>query len=105
MLVELYIMLWIAGLILFILAIETKSITYAGTSLALYLICWVQAIFIEVPWIAVTDADTYTTGNQQHLDMATQASCWVFIVFNLIILFYHFLGWWRRRRGEEPALP
>lgn len=102
---SIYIMLYMVGFLSFVLAVETKTITYAGVSLTLYLICWVQAIYIEVPWIAVTNATNYTTGNQQHLDSATSASCWIFIIFDILILLYHFLGFWRKRRGEEPAMP
>lgn len=98
-------MLYAVAFIAFILAIETKTITYAGVSLVLFLILWAQAIYIENPFIAVTSASDYTTGTQQHLDLATSASCWVFIIFNILILIYHFLGWWRKRRGEEPAMP
>lgn len=105
MLSELYIMLYAVGVILFILAIENKNLTYSGVSFVLFLILYAQSIYIEIPFIAVTSSTTYATSTQQHLDPAVGASCWVFIVFNLLIIFYHFLGWWRRRRGEEPAMP
>jgi len=105
MITDIYILLYVVAFIAFVLAIEKKNITYCGVSLILYLILWAQSIFIEVPWIAVTGSADYTTGTQQHLDPALGASCWVFIVFNILMLLYHFLGWWRKRRGEEPAMP
>jgi len=105
MIESIFITLYIVGLILFILGIENKNLTYTGCSFVVYIICWAQSIFIEVPWIAVTSSTDYTLGTQQHLDAAAGASCWLFIIIDVLIFFYYFLGFWRRRRGEEPAMP
>lgn len=105
MLDNIFITLYIVGFIAFILAIEKRNITYAGASLVLYLILYAQSIYIEVPWIVATSTTDYATGTQQHLDPAVGASCWLFIIINILMLLYHFLGFWRRRRGEEPAMP
>lgn len=105
MIESIFITLYIVGLILFILGIENKNLTYSGCSFVIYLICWVQSVYIEVPWIAVTSSSDYTTGTQQHLDAAVGASCWLFIIIDVLIFVYYFLGFWRRRRGDEPAMP
>ena len=105
MIESIFITLYIVGLILFILGVENKNLTYTGCSFVIYLICWVQSVYIEVPWIAVTSSSDYTTGTQQHLDAAVGASCWLFIIIDVLIFVYYFLGFWRRRRGDEPAMP
>ena len=102
---SIFIALYIVAVIIWILGIERKTLTYTGISFILFLILWAQSIYIEVPFIAVTSSSDYTTGTQQHLDPAVGASCWAFIIIDLLIFIYYFLGWWRRRRGEEPALP
>lgn len=102
---SIYITMYIVALLLFILGIEKKNLTYTGTSLVMYLILWAQSIYIEIPFIAVSSATNYTIGSQQHLDPAVGASCWLFIIIDVLIMLYYFLGWWQRRRGEEPAMP
>lgn len=103
---SIYIMLYIVGLILFILGIDKQSITYIGASMIMYLILWVQSVYIEIPFIAVTNATNYTTGNQQHLDPAVGASCWIFIIIDILFIFWYFLV--RKEEGDSgdgPALP
>lgn len=102
---SIYIAMYFAGLILFILGIEKKNLTYSGTSFVMFLILWAQSIYIEIPWIAVTGSGDYTLGTQQHLDPAVGASCWLFIIIDILIFVHYFLGYWRRRRGDEPAMP
>ena len=105
MIESIYITLYVCALLLFILGIEKKNLTFSGTSFVMYIILWVQSIYIEVPWIAVTSSTEYTLGTQQHLDAAVGASCWLFIIIDVLIFVYYFLGYWRRRRGDEPAMP
>jgi len=100
---SIFVAMYFAGLILFILGIERKNITYTGANLVLFLILWVQSIYIEIPWIAVTSATEYTLGNQQHLDPAVGASCWLFIIIDVLIFFYYFL--YKRPDGDAPAMP
>lgn len=102
---SIYITIYVVAFLAFVLGVEKKTITYTGVSFILHVILWAQSIYIEVPFIAVTNATNYTVGTQQHLDPALGASCWAFIAIELLIFVYYFLGWWRRRRGEEPALP
>ena len=103
MISEIYIMLYIVAFIAFCKGIDDKNITYTGSSLVLFLVLWVQAVYIEVPWIAVTNATNYTVGNQQHLDMAISASCWLFIILDIVIMIYYYLL--KKGENEGPAMP
>lgn len=105
MLDSIYIAIYFVAFLSFVLGMERRNLTFAGTSFILYIILWVQSLYIEVPYIAATNATNYTLGNQQHLDPAVGASCWVFICIDMIFFVWYFLGWWRKRRGEEPAIP
>ena len=100
-----YTTMYSAGFLLFILGIFRRNLTFTGCSFVLFIILWVQSIDISVPFIAITNSAHYTLGNQQHLDPAVGASCWLFIIINILIFFHYFLGFWQRRRGEQPAMP
>ena len=97
--------MYVCGLLLFILGIEKRNLTYSGCSFVMFIILWAQSIYIEIPWIAVTGSADYVTGTQQFIDPAVGASCWLFIVIDILIFVHYFLGFWRKRRGEEPAMP
>ena len=105
MLESMYIVLYLVGFLSFCLGIEKRSLTFTGVSFVMFMILFGQAIWIDTPWIAATNATNYTVGNQQHMEMAVSASCWVFIIIDIIVMFYHFLGWWQKRRGDDIAMP
>ena len=100
-----YTTMYMSGLLLFVFGIWKRNLTFTGCSFVMFIILWVQSINISVPFISVTGASEYTLGNQQHLDPAVGASCWLFIIIDIIIIFYYFLGFWQRRRGEQPVVP
>jgi len=82
--------IWMASvaLVLFILGIEKESIIYAGTSLLMWAITMVGAIYVQVP------------GDTNYMELPFNATALVFIFINIIwmIMLYMDVQWLKRNK-------
>ena len=85
MVIELFIAMLLIGFILTIMAIETEGVAYCGIGLVIWLLLFVQSLWI------VSD----TSGNVYH-EFGLSALCLAFIFVHIILLILVFV---------EPAEP
>jgi len=108
MLESLFIMLFVSGLILTVIAImrweEEGDLFLWGMSFVIFVVLMAQAIYIEVPFIAATNATNYTTGNQQHMELGVGAICLGFVLIDIIAIILEVIAW-RDRRRNQIAIP
>ena len=103
MIESLFIMMFIVGLIIFLLGIKEDSIIYQIISMFLFLILVGQSIYITVPFIAATNATNYTILEHQYLEPGLGAFCLVFVLTDVILIVVEFMDLRRRKRG--PMIP
>jgi len=103
MLESLFIMLFIAGLILTILGAlrweEAGDLFFWGFSFIIFITLMAQSIYIEVPYIAATNSTNYTLGNQQHMEMGVGALCLGFVIMDVIALILVLTAWRDKKHG------
>ena len=100
-------MLFIAGLILTILAVlrweEDGDLFFWGFSFIIFMVLMAQSVYIEVPWIAATNSTNYTIGNQQHMESGVGAICFGIVIIDIIALILILTAW--REKKNSIALP
>ena len=76
------------GFILFILAIEQKSVVYSLTSLLMWIFTWAGSVYIRSPGTTESFSEIGVTG-----------ICLAFIIINVMwsILLYMDLDYWHRK--------
>ena len=110
MLENIFVVVWITGIIFTILAIKSyqdddSNIFYWGLSFALFMILFANstAFFIQTPFIAATNATNYTTGYQQTNDPGLGMICLGIAFIDVIGLIDWALAFRLRKNG--PAQP
>jgi len=103
MLESIFITMFIVGFLSFVLAIDKKALAYSGASFIIFIVLMAQSVFVEVPFLAATNATNYTTGNQQHMELSVVAICLFFVIMNVIFMLLRLVAW--RKSKNEIAMP
>ena len=106
MLESIFVTLFIVGFLSFVMAVEKHkqgALAYSGASFIIFMVLMAQSVYVEVPFMAATNATNYTTGNQQHMELSVVAICLFFVIMNTILILLDVVAW--RKKKNEIALP
>lgn len=96
-----------SGIVVTIFAIDRwdgdGDLALWGISFVIFIVLFAQSIYVEVPWIAATNATNYTLGNQQHMEMPVMAICLGIVIIDVIAIFLSLIAWRDKKKGI--ALP
>jgi len=81
MVLDIFLMLMAIGFILFIMGIERENQGYAGLSLIIWLVIFVQSFYITVP------------GDTDYSELGIQALSLAFVFINLVIMLVIQFDW------------
>ena len=107
MLESVFIMLFISGIVVTLFAIDRwdgdGDLALWGISFIIFIVLFAQSIYVEVPWIAATNASNYTLGNQQHMEMPVMVISLGIVIIDAIAIFLSLVAWRDKKKGI--ALP
>jgi hypothetical protein len=103
MLESIFILLFVIAIIIFLLGIKEDIIAYYVVSLVIFLVLFISALGIEIPYIIASNTTTYTTGSHVYSEGGISALCLIFVFIDAIMMLVHWLDLRKKRQG--PAIP
>lgn len=101
MIVELYVMLFIISIIIFILGIRDDAIAYQAISAIMFMLLTGLAFYITIPLMDPTG----TVVEHRYIEWGLVAICPVFVFINLVMMMIHWFSVRKMKRGELPYVP
>ena len=103
MIISLFAILFVVGVLIFILGIKEESVVYQMISMILFIILMAQSLYITVPFMAATNATNYTIREKTYMEPGLSAFCLAFIFCDIVLVVIEYLAYRKRRGG--PVLP
>jgi hypothetical protein len=103
MLESMFILLFVIAIIIFLLGIKEDIIAYYIISLVMFLVLFISALGIEIPYIIASNTTTFTEGSHVYQEGGLSALCLIFVFIDIVMMLLHWLE--GRKRSQGPAIP
>jgi hypothetical protein len=107
MLESVFVTLIVSDIVVFLIAAmrwdDDGDLAIWGLNFLISIVLMGSFIYVEVPWIAATNATQYTLGNQQHMEWSIFALMLGFIFLDAVVFILQLVSWRKEKNGI--ALP
>lgn len=103
MIISLFILLFIVGIIIFLIGEEKESIVYQMISMIVFIVLFAQSLYISIPFIAVTNATNYTVSEHTYSEYGLSILCLIFVFADILLVIIEFMD--RRKKRIGPYIP